>query len=125
MIRYSIQPRNRIFVKGYGFLSFAIDMVKNISKNFSSKYSQKRLHHAEKSTTDLINTASKSAIASGDLICNKISNKISKFSRSSPQNNSETITNKTENVRADREIPEKRYISLEKRQRSIDDLKLI
>ena len=31
MTRYSIQPRNRIFVKGYGFLSFA----KNTGKNSS------------------------------------------------------------------------------------------
>ena len=45
MIYYSVQPKNRIFVKGYGFLSFAKSMVKNvgrnISKNSSSKYSQK------------------------------------------------------------------------------------
>ena len=35
---YSVQPRDRIFVKGYGFLYFAknmnIDIVKNICKNF-------------------------------------------------------------------------------------------
>ena len=29
MQRYSVQPRDRIFVKGYGFLSFAKDMGKN------------------------------------------------------------------------------------------------
>ena len=34
-MRYWIEPRDRIFVKGYGFLSFA----KNIGKNLSSKYS--------------------------------------------------------------------------------------
>ena len=33
-MRYSIVPKNRICVKGYGFLSFA----KNISKNLSNKY---------------------------------------------------------------------------------------
>ena len=27
---YSVQPRDRIFVKGYGFLSFAKNMGKNI-----------------------------------------------------------------------------------------------
>ena len=45
MMYYSVQPKNRIFVKGYGFLSFAKSMIKNvgrnISKNSSSKYSQK------------------------------------------------------------------------------------
>ena len=35
MMRYSVQPRNRIFVKGYGFLSFAKNMGKNIGKNTS------------------------------------------------------------------------------------------
>ena len=31
MIRYSVKPRD-LFVKGYGFLSFAKNMGKNISK---------------------------------------------------------------------------------------------
>ena len=37
MTRYSVQPRGQIFVKGYGFLSFAKNIDKNISKNLSSK----------------------------------------------------------------------------------------
>ena len=44
MTRYSVQPRDRIFVKGYGFLSFTKNMGrnigKNVSKNLSSKYHQ-------------------------------------------------------------------------------------
>ena len=35
-MRYSIEPKDRIYVKGYRFLSFA----KNIGKNLSSKYGQ-------------------------------------------------------------------------------------
>ena len=35
--RYSIEPRDEIFVKGYGILSF----TKNIGKNLSGKYSLK------------------------------------------------------------------------------------
>ena len=35
MTRYSVQPRNRMFVKGYGILSFAKNMGKNIDKNIS------------------------------------------------------------------------------------------
>ena len=66
MTRYSVQPRDRIFVKGYGFLSFAKNMGKNIGKNISkklsSKYCQKLLDHAKKSATDAVKTASKRAI---------------------------------------------------------------
>ena len=32
MTRYSVQPRDRILVKGYGFSSCAENMGKNISK---------------------------------------------------------------------------------------------
>ena len=56
MTRYSVQPRDRIFVKGYGFLSFTKNMGrnigKNVSKNLSSKYHQKLLDHAKKSGTE-------------------------------------------------------------------------
>ena len=51
MQRYSVQPKYRIFVKGYGFLSFARNIGKNVgkntSKNLSSKYSQKLVDHAK------------------------------------------------------------------------------
>ena len=43
MVRNSVQPRDRIFVKGYGFLSFAKNIGKNIGKNPSGKYSQNLL----------------------------------------------------------------------------------
>ena len=33
--RYSVQPRDRLFVKGYGFFSFAKNMDKNIGKKLS------------------------------------------------------------------------------------------
>ena len=38
-MRYSVQPRHRVFVKGYGFLSFAKNMGKNIGKNISKNVS--------------------------------------------------------------------------------------
>ena len=68
-MRYSIEPRDRIYVKGYGFLAFA------------NKYGQKLIDSAKKSTTDAIKTASKRAIqktpeGTGDLIGNKIADKI-------------------------------------------------
>ena len=31
MTRYSVQPRDRIFVKAYGFLFFPKNMCKNVS----------------------------------------------------------------------------------------------
>ena len=55
-MRYSIKPIDRIYVKGYGILSF----VKNTGKNLSNKYGQKLLNSASKSATDAIKTASKS-----------------------------------------------------------------
>ena len=54
-MRYSIEPKDRIYVKGYGFLSFA----KNMGKTLSSKYGQKFFDSAKKSTTDAIKTPSK------------------------------------------------------------------
>ena len=63
MTCYSIEPRDQIFVKSYGFLSFAKYMGKNIdkniSKNLSGKCSQKRLGHTKKSATYAIRTGSK------------------------------------------------------------------
>ena len=44
---YSVQPRDRTFVKGYGFLSFVKNMGKNIGKNISKNYSPKLLDHAK------------------------------------------------------------------------------
>ena len=41
MTRYSVQPRGRIFVKGYGFLSFAKNMGKKIGENKSKNLSSK------------------------------------------------------------------------------------
>ena len=55
-----------MFVKGYGFLSFAKNIGKNISKdkssNLSGKYSQKLLDHVKHSATDALKTTSKRVI---------------------------------------------------------------
>ena len=39
MTGYSVQSRDQIFVKGYGFLSFAKNMDKNIGKDISKHLS--------------------------------------------------------------------------------------
>ena len=101
-MRYSAEPRDRIYVKGYTFLSRA--------KNMSNKYSQKRLDSAKKSTTDASKIAiQKTGEATGDLIGNKIAVKIRSVSKKSSENNSDEAKNETE-------TPKERYVSPEKRQ---------
>ena len=71
-MRYSIEPKDRIYVKGYGFLSF----TKNMGTHLSSTYGQKLLDSAKKSTKDAIKTASKRAIhKTAEATCDLIGNK--------------------------------------------------
>ena len=102
-MHYSIKPRERRYVKGYGFMSFG--------KNFNDKYS--------KSLMDLSKTFAKIAgkivlkeiaKATGDLIGTKIADKIT----AKPHNKDEVING----------IPKERYISPKERQKIIDELKL-
>ena len=51
-----------MFVKLYGFLSFAKNINKNISKNLSCKYSQKLVDHTKKIVTYALKNVSKGAI---------------------------------------------------------------
>ena len=86
-MRYSIEPKDRVYVKGYEFLSFA----KNMGKSWSNKYGQKVLDNAKKSTTEALKTASKRATnkaaeATGDLMGNKIADKITSASKKSNKN---------------------------------------
>ena len=64
-MHYSIEPRERRHVKGYGFLSFARNIgthAAKVAKNIINKYSTKLVDTAKKSATDAIKTASKRAI---------------------------------------------------------------
>ena len=115
-MRYSIEPRDKTYVKGYGFMSFA--------RNMSNKYGKKFVDTAKKSATDAIKTASKRAIqktaeATGDLVGNKIADKITSVSKKS--------TKKLPTTDEDAELitPKKRYISPEERQQIIDKLRLV
>ena len=50
-MRYPIEARNRIYVKGYGFLSFAKNIgthATKVAKNMRNKYSQNLLDNAKK-----------------------------------------------------------------------------
>ena len=75
--KWDIQLNQEIYVKRYGFLSFA----KNMGKSLSNKCGQKLLDSAKKSTTDAIKTIKiaiqKTAEATSDLIGDKIADKIS------------------------------------------------
>ena len=125
-MRYSIEPRERRHVKGYGFLSFARNIGRHgakVAKNMSNKYSQKPVDTAKKSATDAIKTASKRAIqktaeATGDLVGKKIADKITSASKKS--HNEKIQPNEVNN-----EIPKERYISLKERQQVIDELRLM
>ena len=121
-MRYSIELRGRIFVKGYGFSSFA----KNMGKSLSNKYGQKLLDSAKKATTDAIKSASKRVIqktaeATSDLIGNKIADQITSVSKKSTK---ELQNNETEDD-AEKATHKKIYISPEERQYIIDELRLV
>ena len=77
-MRYSTEPKFRKYVKGYGFLSFA--------RNFGDKYGKKLMGTATKTRIDA-KTASKRVVqkktveATGDLIGNKIADKITSIGK--------------------------------------------
>ena len=124
-MRYSIEPRERKYAKGYGFLSFTKNLgthAAKVAKNLNNKYSQKLADSAKKTATDALKIAGKRAVqktaeASGDLVGNFIANKITSISKkpaSAPHSNA-----------ASNETPKERYMSPQERQKIIDELRLI
>ena len=124
-MRYSIEPRDRIYVKGYGFLSFGKNMGRHankVAKSLSNKYGQKLLDSAKKSTTDAIKTASERAIqktaeTTGALIGNKIADNITSVSKKKPAmklHSKELPDDNDEDVEI--ATPKKRYIPPKERQ---------
>ena len=115
-MRYSIESSDRIYAKGYGFMSFA--------RSMGNKYGKKLVDTAKKAATDAIKTASKRAIqktpeATGDLVGNKIADKITSVAKKSIK--------KLPTIDEDAELStyKKRYISPEERQQIIDELRLV
>ena len=93
-----------------------------MSTHLSNNYSQKRFPSARKSTTDAINTSSKRTIqkiveAACDLIGNEIADEITNVSKKSSR---ELHSQNEDEI----EIPKEKYISPEKRQQIIDELRL-
>ena len=102
-MRYSIEPRERRYVKEYGFMSFA--------RNFNDKYGKSLRNSSE----TFAKTAGKeilkeTAKATGDLIGSNIADKIT----AKAHNKDEVING----------IPKERYISPKERQKIIDELRL-
>ena len=103
-MKYSTETRFRKYDKGYSFLSFA--------RKFWDKYSKKLMDTATKTGIDAAKTTSKRVVqktaeATGDLIGNKIADKITSVGKSKEKRN------KTEEI----------YIPPEKRQQIIEDLR--
>ena len=103
-MRYSIEPRERRNVKGYGFMSFA--------RYFSDEYSKFLMEKGIDVSKMFAKTAGKkipkeTAKATGDLIGNKIADKI--MAKPSKKSQSYEVNN---------EIPKERYISPEERQKN-------
>ena len=114
-MRYSIQPRERRYVKGYGFLCFA--------RNFRDKYSKSLIDKGIDVSKKFAKTADKkilkkTAKATGGLIGNKIADQITSASKN--PHNEEIQSDEVNN-----EIPKERYISPKERQKIIDELKLM
>ena len=106
---YSTEPRFRKYVKSYSFLSFG--------RKIGNKYGKKIMNTAAKTGIDAAKTGSKrvfqkTAEAAGDLIGNKIADKITSIGQ--PKEKETNKHKKTEEI----------YIPLEERQQVIDDLRL-
>ena len=99
--------------------------------HLSNTYSQKLLESVKKSTTDAIKTTSKRAIqqtteASGDLIGNKIADKIPNFSKNSSRKlHSAELPSQNNKTNDGIEIPKERYVSPERKQQIIDKLTFV
>ena len=77
-MRYSTEPKYRKYVKGYDFLSF--------TRRFGDKYDKKLMDTATKTGIDSAKTASKRVVqktakATGDLVGNKIADKITSLDK--------------------------------------------
>ena len=133
-MRYSLEPKYRKYVPGYGFSSFvrklgdkygkkkimntATKIGINAAKKFRDKYGPNLMGNAKKEGSNFAKTAGKkmvqkSAEATGYLIGNKIADKITSLGKSKNKEK-ENETNEAEEI----------IIPPEKRQQIIDDLRL-
>ena len=109
-MRYSTERKYRKYVKGNGFLSFA--------RKFGDKYGKQLKDAATKTGIDAAKTAFKRVVqkraeVAGDLIGNKIADKINSVGKTRCKEK-EDESNKRQEI----------YIPPEKKRQTIDDLRL-
>ena len=125
-MRYSLEPQYRRYVQGQGFMSFARNIgnkygkkIFDVGKSMKKKYGKKILHNSLSAGKDFAKIAgkkvlTKSAEATGDLIGNKIADRITKSARNKEQKEDDRIMEETQEI----------MIPPEKRKQIIRDLKL-
>ena len=113
-MRYSLEPSYRKYVQGQGFMSFArnigntygrkkFDKSLDVGKSMKKKYRKKILDNSLSAGKDFAKIASKkvltkSAEATGDLIGNKIADKITKSTRNKEQKEDDRIMEETQEL---------------------------
>ena len=109
-MRYSLEPSYRKYVQGQGFMSFA----KNIGNKYGRKISDKSMMLVKKYGNKLLDNSisagkdfakiagkkvlTKSAKATGDMIGNKIADRITKSYRNKAQKEDDRIMEKTQEL---------------------------
>ena len=125
-MRYSLEPNYRKYVQGQGFMSFAKNIGNKYGKKIfdksidvSNEYGRKILDKSMDASKDFAKIADKkvlhkSAEATGEMIGNKVADRITKSSRNKAQKEDDRIMEETQEI----------YIPPEKREQIIRDLKL-
>ena len=128
-MRYSLEPSYRRYVQGQGFMSFAKNIGNkygrkifgksiDVSKSMKKKNGKKILDNSLSAGKDFKiagkKVLTKSAETTGDLIGNKIADKITKSTRNKDQKEDDRIMEETKEL----------IIPPEKREQIIKDLKL-
>ena len=125
-MRYSLEPHYRRYVQGQGFMFFAKNIgnkygkkIFDVSKSMKNKYGKKVLDNSLSAGKDFAKIAdkkvlTKSAEATGDLIGNKIADRITKSARNKEKKEDDRIMEETQEI----------IIPPEKREQIIRDLKL-
>ena len=129
-MRYSLEPRYRRYVQGQGFMSFArnignkygkkiFDKSIDVGKSMKKKYGKKILDNSLSTGKDFAKIAGKKVLtkseeATGDMIGNKIADRITKSSRNEDKKKDDRIMEETQEL----------IIPPEKREQIIRDLKL-
>ena len=134
-MRYSLEPNYRRYVQGQGFMLFAKNIgnkygksiinskndkkIFDVGKSMKNKYGKKILDNSLSAGKDFAKIAGKkvlttSAEATGDLIGNKIADRITKSDRNKEEKGNDRIMEETQ----------KTIIPPEKREQIIRDLKL-